>query len=126
MKISADKRKSTVNVQGEFTADELEEEIRKLCILRSQMTPEVPHTAPSPNNPASLNQNILMEDLPAMTVAHRANGGFRFWLRNQGLGWCAYNVALPEAIGVYKFLHSKLGNLEPGPNLFGEQFGQPH
>lgn len=126
MKLSSDASSASINLQGTFTAPELESMIRKLCILRSQMTPEVTQTPPGPDDPSSLDMGVLIEDKPAMTVAQRADDSFRFWLRNRGIGWCAYNVPLPQAIGVYKFLHSKLGNLKTGPDLFGQQDGRRH
>lgn len=126
MILNIDKTIATVQIDGNMDTRELESLIRKLCILRSQMTPEVTQNAPGPDDPPTPDMRILIEDKPAMTVAHRTNGSFRFWLRNRGIGWCGYNVPLAEAILVYKFMYSKLGHLKTGTDLFSEQLGHKH
>lgn len=126
MKLNNEKTLAHLEINGELDAAGLEAMIRKLCILRSEMTPEVTQKVPGPSDPASLDMGVLVEDQPAMTVAQRTNGSFRFWLRNRGIGWCGYNVPLTQAVGVYKFLHAKLGDLKTGPDLFSEQNGNRH
>lgn len=126
MKLSNDARSASINLQGNFTSKQLEGMIRKLCVLRSQMAPEVTQTPPGPHDPSSLDAAVLVEDKPAMTVAQRTDGSFRFWLRNRGVGWCGYNVPLTQAILVYEFMHARLGDLKTGPDLFGQQNGRGH
>lgn len=126
MKLNSEKTLAHLEINGELDTAGLEAMIRRLCILRSEMTPEVTQKVPGPRDSASLDMGVLVEDQPAMTVAHRADGSFRFWLRNRGIGWCGYNVPLTQAIGVYKFMHTKLGHLKTGADLFSEQDGRRH
>lgn len=126
MELNAEKTIAHLEITGELNAAALESVIRKLCILRSQMTPEVTQTPPSPDDPPSLDMKILLEDKPAMLVAQREDGDFRFWLRNRGIGWCGYNVPLTQAIGVYQFMHPRLGHLKTGPDLISAGDGRRH
>lgn len=122
MKLNADKTRTRIEVQGEFTASELENLITRLAVLRSDMQPPVPENPPDattdPDKP------ILRESDSAMTAAARRNGGIRLWFRNRGLGWIAYEVDPARARGAAKYILSRTP--DESVDLFGEGDGNRH
>ena len=124
MKLNASKSEATLTLQGNFSADALEELISKLAVLRSDMQPPVPKARPDSMSEAD--KHITIEDEPAMVVARLRDGRFRLWLRNRGTGWMAYNIDAANATGLRDYLSANLPTTPDRANLFGEQDGELH
>ncbi|MCC2673068.1 MAG: hypothetical protein K0R58_15 [Ramlibacter sp.] len=122
MKIESDGTSATLQIEGTFTASELEALLVKLAVLRSGMTPPVPQTRPDPATDPD--KPILLEDGAAVTAALRRDGGVRIWMRNRGYGWMGYQVEPARAVGLAKYILSKVSG--PGVDLFGDGDGHRH
>jgi hypothetical protein len=86
MKLNKDATRATINIQGEYSAAELEDLITQIAMARSVMLPPVPDTRPDPAG--NIDKPILMESECAISAALRRDGSMRLWLRNRGIGWC--------------------------------------
>ena len=96
MKISDDKRQAEVDVQGTYTAPELERLIAELSEMRAAMYPAVP-MAPVTTNPAEDPAAARARGDPCVQVAVMRDGVTRFWVRHAGLGWFAFNLPVDRA-----------------------------
>jgi|SRR5580765_1773385 len=85
--------------KGALTALELEELIGELIKARATMAP------PVPDKPEDAPDRTVLEQNPAsFTVRTLADGGLRIWLRNDGLGWLAFQLDQEQRQGLAEFL----------------------
>lgn len=125
MELANDGTSASIAITGDFTALEVEALIVKLAMLRSKMTPPVAKRPPNGSEPPE--RTGLFADDAEMTVARLVDGRFRFWMRNIGLGWCAYNVPAVTAQGVCTFLSTRLSATGPAVDLFSDEVSdKPH
>jgi hypothetical protein len=95
MRVSEDKRSATIEVQGTYCADEIQELIGKLSALRAQMLPAVP-MAPGDGSRGEPAAERAGGD-PCVQVAVMRDGLTRFWVRHEGLGWFGFNLPVERA-----------------------------
>lgn len=103
MKLNADKTLANLDIKGEMDAAGLDSLLRKLSLLRADMTPEVPGSRGDLNDEAG----VLIEDKPALVIAARRDGGFRLWLRHRGFGWLAYQIDNRNAVSMANYINSR-------------------
>ena len=101
MKLSADCTSVQLDIHENLDANQLDTLLRQLALLRADMTPSVPLSRESL---AEANSNVLIEDLPGLTIAARQDGGFRLWMRHRGYGWLAYQIDNRTAVGINDYL----------------------
>ncbi|MET3517819.1 hypothetical protein ABIC63_005624 [Pseudacidovorax sp. 1753] len=89
-----------LNIEGSFSAMELEDLIHRLAEMRAEMTPEVPNTKAAAVDAGC---SMLQEDRPSITAAVRVDGTLRIAMRNRGIGWLAAIVdeRTAHALGQY-------------------------
>ena len=108
-KISEDGALATVSFQGDVSATQIESLIADLAVIRANMLPAVSNNY---NNPDAMeNRNASVQDDAAIFVARLSNGKFRFWLRNIGIGWLAFNVSPVLARGIGEYLLKQTAGL---------------
>lgn len=95
-----------VEVNGDFTADDLDEVIRSLAKARAGLAPAVPLKAPD----GTIESELLVQDDALFKIATLADGGLRIWLRSEGFGWMAFNLSAAQAAGLREFLGKGLGH----------------
>ena len=117
MKIETDGTQATLEINATLTATELDNLLRKLALLRSEMSPEVPHTRTEDPD-----MTVLIEDMPASVIKARKDGGFRLWLRHRGYGWLAYQIDNRGALAIGGYIAANA--LPEAINLVQHQ--QPH
>ena len=87
-----------IDLNGEFTTEDLESILRSLIEARAGMTPPVPKDRPTGE------EEVLLQDDSEFIVARLVDGGLRFWFRHIGLGWFALTVTPERADGLVRFL----------------------
>ncbi len=92
--------KVRISLEGEFSATELEEIIGQLAQARAATGPAVPLSPPTEMHP----RDILVQDETKFAIRKLANGGLRFWLRNEGIGWLAFTMTATDATSLREFL----------------------
>lgn len=92
--------KVTINLNGEFSAIELEEIIGQLAKARAATDPPVPLNPPTEAHP----REVLVQEQAEFALRKLANGGLRVWLRNEGFGWLAFTLTAADASGIREFL----------------------
>ena len=102
----ADASKAKINLNGEFSASELEEIIRSLAEVRASLLPAVPRDPPT----ADSEDEVLVQDDAVFRVRTIARGGLRIWLRNEGFGWVAFTLSKADKDGLAVFLSKKPGH----------------
>jgi hypothetical protein len=95
MRVSEDKRSATIEVQGNYCAEEIEGLIGRLSALRAQMLPGVP-MAPGDATQREPAAERAGGD-PCVQVAVMRDGLTRFWVRHEGLGWFGFNLPVERA-----------------------------
>lgn len=98
--------KATINLNGEFSAIELEEIIRSLIEARASLYPPVPDSPPTEQSEAE----ILVQSKARFSVRTLADGGLRIWLRNEGIGWLAFTLDAVAKKGLVEFLGKGVGH----------------
>lgn len=100
-------QKIKINLNGEFTALELEEIIGDLAIARAGSLPAVPMQPPSHLSPDAV---IQEQDNALFIFRTIINGGIRIYLRSEGFGWLAFKLNPADAEGVRELLNKKPGD----------------
>lgn len=108
MEMSQDKRTLRVSVDRVLTASDLELFIIDLAKARSEMSPEVPRSAPDHQS------EVLIQNDADVQAAHTVSGFVRLYLRNQGLGWLAFTVDGRKAAGLAQYI---LSRTTPGESI---------
>ena len=96
MRVSEDKLSATLELQGTYCADEIQELIGKLSALRARMLPGVP-MAPGDGSPEREPAAGRAGGDPCVQVAVMRDGLTRFWVRHEGLGWFGFNLPVERA-----------------------------
>lgn len=107
MELSNDASTATIDLSGALTAEQLEAVIRQLIELRSRMTPAVPRTLPKLSEAPDASAHCLVQEDPDISLALRADGGFRFWLRHSGLGWLAFHLPVRTVVGMRDYISER-------------------
>lgn len=102
-------------------AAELDTLIRRLALMRADLTPAVPAT----RGGLADTQDVLIENGQGMTIALRTNGDFRLWLRHRGLGWLAWEIDARTARGMADYIVNRTVS-GPDIDLIGDHGTQPH
>ena len=103
MNLNQEKTLASVKIDAAISATELDALLRKLALLRSEMSPPIPATREEIIDAGT----VLIEDKPGLVIAARQEGGFRLWLRHRGYGWLAYQIDEPSATGLADFVRSR-------------------
>lgn len=125
MKLETDGQRAKIEISDELDAAGMEQLIVKLAMIRSQMQPEVTHRAPG-GQPEPAERTVLQCDDSGLVVAQLRDGRYRFWLRNTGIGWCAYTVPAATAHGISRYIASRLPDGVGPADLFSDEGGQKH
>lgn len=94
-----------IDLNGEFTASEMDEILRDLGTARAGMLPAVPLGPPT-----SLDAEVMLQDEALFKVRTLVDGGARIWLRSEGFGWLAFTLPPADVLGLREFLGKKLGH----------------
>ncbi len=104
MKLNADGTKAALTINAELTADQVEQLIRALAMLRAQMTPAVPD---KPSDAPEGNVPTLTQDSPSLLMSNLASDGTAtLRLRNVGLGWTSWRLYPDQLAGLREVLES--------------------
>jgi hypothetical protein len=96
VKVTEDKQRAVIEINGTYGAADLESLIAKLSAMRSSMEPAVP-AAPPATNPEEDPAAARARGDPCVQVAVMRDGVTRFWIRHAGLGWFAFNLPIERA-----------------------------
>lgn len=120
---SKDNKKVTVEVDGSFSAAELQSLITKLALVRNKMEPEVPRNFSSQIAP-ELETDILTEDSPDLEMScNPGSDRIRFKIRNRGIGWLIFEIPYDTAVGIRDFLISQTSDPNDAtPNFLTADF----
>lgn len=99
-------QKVAIQLNGEFSAHELEEIIHRLAIARAGLAPPVPMQPPH----ESAETQALEQASAKFSVRTLAQGGLRIWLRNEGIGWQAFTLDAAAKEGLANFLGQQLSH----------------
>jgi len=120
MKLSADASSVHLDIHEDLDATQLDALLRKLALMRADMTPSVPL---SREELAETNGDVLIEDKPGLNIAARQDGGFRIWMRHRGYGWLAYQIDNLTAVGINSYLTTRV---RPEINLVRDNDSSRH
>lgn len=120
MKLNPEKTVVSLQINADLTTADLDALLRKLALLRSEMSPAVPE------NRAEVLEagNVLVEDKPGLLIAQRQGGGFRLWLRHRGYGWLAYQIDNTSADTMAGFIADRAD--KEAVNLIKHNFTSRH
>ena len=104
MSTSGKAAKVSINLNGDFSASEIEEIIRELAKARSGLLPSVAAQPPEEHG------EVLVQSDTKVSLRTLANGGIRIWLRNDGIGWIAFSLSAQDREGLTEFLGQKIGH----------------
>jgi hypothetical protein len=104
------------------SAEQIEAEIHRLMLVRAAMQPPVPKKLPTATAPGL---DVLIENQPDLSIAARAGGGFRLWLRHSGIGWLGFELDATTAAGTARFISHHTSGVEP-VDLISTSDGQRH
>ena len=90
MQLSDDRTQATLAINKTLTAPELENLIRELATLRSQMTPEA---TPTPKDENGAGVPVMTQDNPTLAIKYPLEDAHvTVYLRSLGLGWTAWRL----------------------------------
>lgn len=95
-----DCKSASVKINQVFSARELGALIISLMEVRSHLEPPVSLDRPGPED----DELVLIENDPALTMGQRADGSFRLWVRNRGVGWMGFEISQQKAATLRDFL----------------------
>lgn len=95
MDINEDKTAALLNINGTYTARQIESLISDLALVRGQLEPPVSGLPPIGQD---IEGNFSVQTDPSSAIGRLRTGGGRLFLRNHGLGWL-----------VFEFSRAKLG-----------------
>jgi hypothetical protein len=99
-------QKVKINLNGEFTAPELEDIIAELGKARAGMLPAVSKEPPSVES----NVDVTVQEETLYSIRTLVSGGVRIWLRNEGFGWLGFTLTPADKEGIRDFLGKKIGH----------------
>lgn len=101
--------KVRIALNGEFSAQELEDILQSLAEARAGLEPAVPLQPPSMLSDA----DVLVQSDALFDIRRRIDGGLRIWLRSEGFGWMAFELDASKARSLRDYLSSEIK--APGP-----------
>jgi len=125
IQLSADKQLAIVSIDRTLSAFELQTLIADLAVARAQMLPTVQFEPPGRREPAPDSLNVSEQDDPYLQAARLRDGRIRLWIRNQGIGWLAFNIPADKACGLRDYLIANTGANPSGSGLFQKQGSDP-
>jgi hypothetical protein len=114
-----------ININGTYTAEQIETLIVKLGTLREQMTPAVTPLLPDFNNAADTTSISVQNDF-TYVCRELKNGDIRLWLRHTGFGWFAFNLLRIKAIALRDHLAVTTNNDAGTVNLITQDLTSRH
>lgn len=117
--LNPDHTAARIEINDDLSAQALDTLIRQLALTRAEMHPPVPATN------KTLEQEVLIEDMPALNIAARMGGGFRLWLRHRGLNWLGYQIDDATAASLSRFVLKHTGEAS-GVDLISTQQSNKH
>lgn len=123
MKLSANKEKLHIAISGDFSVEEIETMIADLAGLRAKMVPPIPVEVPTQVSTLSHSPNLSIQDDPYFAIRRLTDGRFRFWLRNQGLGWMIFNIPVEKSCSLRDYLIANTPTAPIESNFFIEKVG---
>ena len=121
--MSDDRSCVAIRLDARLSAQELQDVIASLGEIRANMRPPVPK---DPQQAAACGDNAIVQADPHFVIALRAEGGFRLWLRNAGIGWIALEIPEAKARALADYIAGRTG---PSRNLSSDEppnTGGPH
>ena len=113
MQLGDDRTQATLAINKTLTAPEIENLIRELASLRSQMTPEVT-TAPKDSNGDGV--PVMRQDNPTLAIEYPLEEAYvTVYLRSLGLGWTAWRLHPDVQRGLATFFNSRRQQAAPTP-----------
>ena len=119
MKISELSAYSQIDLDKVLDANDLENLIVKLAMLRSQTEPPVHRSPPSLADPLS-RSNVSVQRDPDIQLAALSDGGIRLWLRHTGLAWMAVQFS-PDKARLFRDYLSKWVHGAAPMNLISDE-----
>lgn len=114
MQLSDDRTQATLAINKTLTAPELENLIRELATLRSQMTPEA---TPAPKDEKGAGVPVMTQDNPALAIKYPLEDAHvTVYLRSLGLGWTAWRLHPDTQRALAEFFTSRLPKSAPAKN----------
>ena len=114
MQLSDDRTQATLAINKTLTAPEIENLIRELATLRSQMTPEV---TPSPKDASGAGVPVMSQDTPTLAFGYPLEDAYvTMYLRSVGLGWTAWRLHPDTQQALAEFFRSRLPQSAPTKN----------
>jgi hypothetical protein len=111
MQLSDDRTQATLAINKTLTAPEIENLIRELATLRSQMTPEV---TPAPKDGNGDGVPVMSQDTPTIAIQHPLEDAYvTVYLRSLGLGWTAWRLHPDTQRALAEFFTSRLPKRPP-------------
>ncbi|MBV7543308.1 hypothetical protein [Acidovorax sp. sic0104] len=112
MQLNDDRSQATLAINQTLTAAEIENLIRELAILRSQMTPEVRMT---PNEGGEGQAPAIAQNEPALAFEHPARDPHvTMYLRSTALGWTAWRLHPQTQKALAEFFLARLPSVGLG------------
>lgn len=96
---------ATIALNGTFTAAELEQLIAELIQTRASLSPPVAQDPPS-----QWDANALHQRATSFRIRTLVDGGLRIWLRNEGIGWIAFDIPHALRRELVEFLSKQPGH----------------
>lgn len=93
-----------IELNGTFSATELEEVISDLAATRATLQPEVPATPPTLVTDAQVETETLFK------IRTLATGGVRIWLRHVGYGWLGFTLSPTQRTEFVEFVQKRAGH----------------
>jgi hypothetical protein len=111
MQLSDDRTQATLAINKTFTAPELENLIRELATLRSQMTPEV---TPGPKDSDGAGVPVMTQDNPTLAIKYPLEDAHvTVYMRSLGLGWTAWRLHPDTQRALAEFFTARLPKATP-------------
>ncbi|KQB58652.1 MULTISPECIES: hypothetical protein [Acidovorax] len=111
MQLSDDRTQATLAINKTLTAPEIENLIRELAMLRSQMTPEV---TPAPQDSNGAGVPTMSQDNPTLAIQYPLEDAHvTVYLRSIGLGWTAWRLHPDTQRALAEFFNSRLPKSAP-------------
>lgn len=114
MDINEDKTAALLNINGTYTARQIESLISDLALVRGQLDPPVPFTPPLG---PKIEGNISVQSNPSVAIRRMRNGDGRLYIRNHGLGWLVFDFVKVKLGDFRDAMVSKTLDIDPAGNL---------
>ena len=111
MQLSDDRTQATLAINKTLTAPEIENLIRELATLRSQMTPEV---TPAPQDSDGNGVPLISQDNPTLAIQYPLEEAHvTVYLRSIGIGWTGWRLHPDTQRALSEFFNARLAKTPP-------------